>query len=125
MTGKLRKADLPFFVSAWFPYASTEILHDLTYFVGWMFLVDDQLDQLAGPSPEDAEAFAALTRDTIIYIEQSLGEQTQSQPLRPLYPGVESFRETGEALCARYNIGRLLTYREKYSEIVEGFIYCC
>lgn len=114
MTGKLGKADLPFFVSAWFPYASVDILRDLTYFVGWMFLVDDQLDQLAGPSPEDAEAFAALTCDTIAYIEQSLGVQTQSQLLTSLYPGVESFRETGEALCTRYNVGRLLSNGGNY-----------
>src|SRR5277367_1234054 len=108
MTAKLKAADLPLFVSAWFPYASIDILRDLTYFTGWMFLVDDQLDQLSGPDEASAAAFKALARDTIIYIEHSLGVKPSNRPLEELYPGVESFKETGEALCKRYNLGRLL-----------------
>ena len=108
MTTKLRQSELPFFVSAWFPNASAAILRDLTYFVCWMFLVDDQLDQLSGPSEADAEAFRALTSDSIVFIEQCLGVQTDSQgsPRTELYPGAESFQETGEAIRMRYNLGR-------------------
>jgi len=108
MTAKLKAADLPLFVSAWFPHASVDILRDLTYFTGWMFLVDDQLDQLSGPDEASAAAFKALTRDTITYIEHSLGVKPSNRPLEELYPGVESFKETGEALCRRYNLGRFL-----------------
>jgi hypothetical protein len=108
MTAKLKAADLPLFVSAWFPYASDDILRDLTYFTGWMFLVDDQLDQLSGPDEASAAAFKALTSDTITYIEHSLGVKPSNRPLNELYPGVESFKETGEALCKRYNLSKLL-----------------
>ncbi|KAK4993887.1 hypothetical protein LTR66_005301 [Elasticomyces elasticus] len=103
MTAKLKRADLGHLVSRWFPTAELDVLLDLTYFVGWMYLVDDQIDQLAG-SREHAEDFRAMADDTITYAEQLLGLRSKNKPVTALHPGVYSFQRTAEALRDRYTV---------------------
>jgi hypothetical protein len=103
---KLKKANLALLLSSWYPYADAKTLQDLTYFVGWMFLIDDEIDKVSGPSIDDAEAFQALHHDTISFVERSLGLQASSQPVASPNATIDSFRAVGEALCARYAVGK-------------------
>ena len=104
---KSKRANLTSLVSMWYPHADVDTLKDLTYFRGWMFLVDDALDKVCGPDPEKVRAFDGFCNDTVVYMEASLGLQPsgEGKPTKTLAPGVDSFQKTAEALCARYAPG--------------------
>lgn len=95
-------------MAAWFPYADEETLRQLAYFVGWMFLIDDEIDQVSGPNIDDPEAFEKLHDDTLEFVRRSLELDGQSQPPTAENPTIESFRFFGEALCERCTVGKLI-----------------
>ena len=105
MAAKLKSQDLATLVAVWYPFAAKEELLDLTYFVGWMFLVDDEIDQVSGPTSEDRTKFESLVRDTTDFVEYALGLKREGEELEDLYPGVDSFRRSGDALRASYTLG--------------------
>jgi hypothetical protein len=107
MTSKLKRANLALLVPMWFPNADAEALRVLTYFIGWMFLVDDEMDQALGSSPEEVKAFQELHLGTVTFVQQCLGLRDPEKPVvSSPYKTVESFRVVGEELCKRYSVGK-------------------
>ena len=40
---KLKKANLSLLIASWYPFSSAETLKEITYFVCWMYMVDDAI----------------------------------------------------------------------------------
>lgn len=123
MTNKLKRANLDFLLAVWFPYASEQALKDLTYFCGWMFLVDDEIDGVSGPGFDNEKAFAALYRGTLGFVERSLdlGGQVSEEDLRCANATAESFGRIGEALCEQYSVGQREMFLEEAKLTLDGY----
>lgn len=123
MTNKLKRANLDFLLAVWFPYASEQALKDLTYFCGWMFLVDDEIDGVSGPGFDNEKAFAALYRGTLGFVERSLdlGGQVSKEDLRCANATAESFGRIGEALCEKYSVGQREMFLEEAKLTLDGY----
>ncbi|KAL1306968.1 hypothetical protein AAFC00_005603 [Neodothiora populina] len=123
MTMKLKKANLDYLLSVWFPYSSEEKLIDLTYFCGWMFLVDDEIDAMSMPNHFDQDAFAALYRETLEVVQQSLklGDTAHAEDRKSVSPTAESFRRIGSALCRSYSYEKRVMFLDEARLTLDGY----
>ena len=55
---KLKRANLALLIASWYPLASAETLKEITFFVCWMYVVDDAIiDKVSWPGHDNATAF--------------------------------------------------------------------
>lgn len=121
MTAKLRRADIGHLVSVWFPYATEETLIEVTYFVGWMYLIDDELDGLS--NPEGQPGFKSLIDNTIAFFEneENVDNGAFDRIKKEGYEGVESFEKTGIALRKRYTREQRKLFYEEATKTLEMY----
>lgn len=104
MERKLKNAQLNWLLSGWFPYTDDASLKHLTSFVGWMFLIDDEIDQVSKPGADNEKAFDNLYDNTLSFLGQSLGLPTE-RSIEPTRVSVKSFEAVGKAIRERYTAG--------------------
>lgn len=104
MENKMKKSQLNWVMAGWFPYADEISLQQLTSFVGWEFLVDDEIDQVSKPGVENEEAFDKLINGTLSFVEHSLGLSTESVVESPI-TAIKSFETIALAMRERFSVG--------------------
>jgi hypothetical protein len=110
---KLKKANLSLLIASWYPFSSAETLKEITYFVCWMYMVDDAIiDKVSWPGLDNAAAFEEAYNTLMDFVYKSLkldGDVEKPQPQSTI-AAIDSFRHLGEKLCDKYT----LVQREKF-----------
>ena len=110
---KLKKANLPLVIASWYPSSSADTLKEITYFVCWMYMVDDAIiDKVSWPGLDNAAAFEEAYNTMMDFVYKSLkldGDMEKPQPHSTI-AAIDSFRHLGETLCDKYT----LVQREKF-----------
>ncbi|EFX01633.1 hypothetical protein CMQ_8099 [Grosmannia clavigera kw1407] len=107
VNAKLTKNKLSRYVSTCYPFADRETLAELTYFVCWMFLVDDEIDHIVAPGQNQEERLSNLWSEVLHLVESSCSitgvingeEGTNKKPL-------EAFRVFGKSMRHKYTIAQ-------------------
>ena len=66
---KLKRAHLSLLIESWCPSASAQRLKAITYFVGWMYVIDDAvIDKVSWPGLDNAAAFDAAYQELMAFV---------------------------------------------------------
>lgn len=124
VTMKLKKANLPLLISSWFPFASAQTLKDITYFVCWMYMVDDAvIDNLSWPGLDNEAAFKAAYQELMDFVAKSLkldGDMSKPQP-HSTVPAIDCFRGIGEVLCKKYTLHQRSKFYDTCKFTMDGY----
>ncbi|KAL2669810.1 hypothetical protein Neosp_015255 [[Neocosmospora] mangrovei] len=105
VNAKLTQNMLSTYVSSCFPFAERETLTELTYFVCWMFLVDDEIDQLPSENDAQGSSLGQLWSEVLGTAQKSCsvvesGIRGEANTLKP----TDVFWDFGKGLRHKYSI---------------------
>lgn len=106
MERKLKTQQLDWLLAGWYPWADDETLRQLTSFVCWMFLIDDEYDEVSKPGADNEEAFGELYDSAMAFVEQSLDLPVEKD-FEPTKASARSFEVVGKAMREKCPIGIL------------------
>ncbi|KXJ85292.1 isoprenoid synthase domain-containing protein [Microdochium bolleyi] len=123
---RLKNNGLDVLVATWFPLASRERLAELSQFVCWMFIVDDEIDALAKASVED---FKHLWSEVLRVISESCGLHGNEAAgagaggfRKSDFQAAETFRPFGELLMQRYSVEQRQRFWDELEKTAQGYI---
>ncbi|KAK2589502.1 hypothetical protein QQS21_012823 [Conoideocrella luteorostrata] len=99
---KLKSADFALFTSCWWPLADFERSRIVAYFVIWLFLWDDEIDESSGSLTNDFNNSQTYRARTFEFVEQCLGLKNHNLAGQDLHPFISSFEPIGQALYVAY-----------------------
>jgi hypothetical protein len=102
----LKVADFAFFAAVFWPQAAWEELLVLTYFATWSFLWDDEIDMAIGDLASNFEAAQLFRKETLLFIEHSLGLAKGAVAPQPPNPIINCFQSVADALRKAYTTGK-------------------
>ena len=121
---KLKKANLALLIASWYPTASAETLQQITYFVCWMYVVDDAIiDKVSWPGLDNAAAFDEASRQLDEFLRAHLRLDGDTETVLPVsdIEAVNSFAGIGEALCRKYTLSQRLAFYQAYTLTMAGY----
>jgi hypothetical protein len=69
---KLKRANLALLIASWYPFPPAETLKEITYFVCWMYMVDDAIiDKVSWAGLDNVAAFKAAYIVLIDFVYKS------------------------------------------------------
>lgn len=109
--------DFALFAALWWPNASFEKLQVLAALTLWLFIWDDEIDEVTGLYTNDFLAAQKYRDDTLRYVRQCLGLATEEDESKPATRNkiIRSFALIGHALRAEYDLAQKTRF---YDEIV-------
>ena len=121
---KLKRANLGLLIASWFPFASAQRLKDITYFVCWMYMIDDSIiDKVSWPGRDNESAFDAAHKEITDFVYKSLkldGKTGGDQPTSSI-AAVNSFRTIGTVLCKNYTLTQRRRFYDAYRLTMDGY----
>ena len=121
---KLKRANLALLIASWYPQASAETLKEITYFVCWMYVVDDAIiDKVSWPGYDNAAAFDIAFHELNEFLGASLRLDGDMQKQIPgsTIPAIDSFAGIGEALCRKYTVSQRQAFYDAYVLTMNGY----
>lgn len=120
---KLKRANLALLIASWYPFASALRLGEITYFVCWMYVIDDAIiDKVSWPGLDNAAAFNAAYEETMAFVRKSLQLDggDQGQPASAV-AAIDSFRSVGETMCQNYSLVQRQTFYNACKLTMDGY----
>jgi hypothetical protein len=121
---KLKRANLALLIASWYPPASEETLKEITYFVCWMYVVDDAIiDKVSWPGHDNATAFDTAFHELNEFLTASLrldGDMQKPIPISTI-AAINSFASIGEALCRKYTLSQRQAFYDAYVLTMKGY----
>ena len=121
---KLKRANLALLIASWYPLASAETLKEITFFVCWMYVVDDAIiDKVSWPGHDNATAFDMAFHELNEFLTASLrldDDMGKSIPASTI-PAINSFAGIGEALCRKYTLSQRQAFYDSYVLTMNGY----
>ena len=121
---KLKRANLPLLIASWYPFSLADTLKEITYFVCWMYMVDDAIiDKVSWPGLDNAAAFEAAYNNLMEFVYKSLkldGDAEKAQPQSTI-AAIDSFRHIGEKLCEKYTVVQRWRFYDACKMTMEGY----
>lgn len=101
----MKSADFALFAAHWWPNADFADLRICAFVAIWLFVWDDDIDEMDGVLSNNYDAAQEHRRQTTAYIEKTLGLNSFEDDFIPSSPIIRSFGVIGEALSAAYDLG--------------------
>jgi hypothetical protein len=101
------------YVANCYPFAGRDTLTELTYFVCWMSLVDDEIDRVTGHHGCHENSLLTLWDDVLDLVRSNLseGEEADIKGCGELKP-MEAFSAFGKSLQRGYTKGKkIISYK--------------
>ena len=121
---KLKRANLGLLIASWYPFASAQTLKDITYFVCWMYVVDDAVvDKVSWPGSDNEKAFEAAHNDIMAFVGSSLkvAGYTPDQTPHSTIEAVSSFAPIARVLCRGYSHQQRLRFYHSSRLTMDGY----
>ena len=122
---KLKRANLALLIASWYPFASTQTLKDITYFVCWMYVVDDAIiDKVSWPGLDNEAAFEAAYEEILDFVSRSLNLSEKPQVDEKPHSRIEainSFAGIGFVLCQEYTLSQRKRFFESCKMTMDGY----
>ena len=121
---KLKRANLGLLIASWYPFASAQTLKDITYFVCWMYVVDDAVvDKVSWPGSDNEKAFEAAYNDIMTFVGSSLEitEHTTGHNPHSTIEAVSSFAPIARVLCRSYTYQQRLRVYTSCKLTIDGY----
>lgn len=121
---KLRNANLSLLIASWYPFSTAETLKEITYFVCWMYMIDDAIiDKVSWPGLDNAAAFEAAYNNLMDFVYESLnldGETEKPQPQSDI-AAIDSFHFLGDILRKKYTLAQRWKFYECCKLTMDGY----
>uniref|UniRef100_A0A8H7N068 Terpene synthase n=1 Tax=Bionectria ochroleuca TaxID=29856 RepID=A0A8H7N068_BIOOC len=123
VNAKLTRNMLDDYVANCYPFAGRDTLTELTYFVCWMFLVDDEIDRVTGHNGCHENSLLTLWDDVLDLIRSNLseGEEADIKGCGELKP-MEVFSAFGKSLQRGYTKEQCSRYMTQLLATAEGYL---
>lgn len=115
--------DYALFTALWWPEASLERLQTLAYFIMWLFIWDDEVDEPTGAYSEDLSGAQTYREQTLRFLEDCMGlatahprEDGRSRSYNHL---IQSFDVIGSGLCACYDTSQLRRFYNEMARFIK------
>lgn len=120
---KLKKANLGLLIASWYPFASAQRLKDITYFVCWMYVIDDAIiDKVSWPGLDNVAAFDAAYKETLDFVRKSLQlDGENEEQLTSTIPAINSFRGIGQVMCQKYTLSQRQAFYTACKLTMDGY----
>lgn len=121
---KLKNANLPLLIASWYPFSDAETLKQITYFVSWMYVIDDAIiDKISWPGLDNATAFDAAYAELMDFVFRSLDldDVVKNEQPKSSVPAIDSFRLIGQILCEKYSLAQRRKFFEACRLTMEGY----
>ncbi|VUC26605.1 unnamed protein product [Clonostachys rosea] len=123
VNAKLTRNMLDDLVANCYPFAGRDTLTELTYFVCWTFLVDDEIDRVAGHTECHENSLPILWDDILDLVRNNLseGEYPDGKDCEELRP-IEAFNTFGKSLQKGYTKEQRSRYMDQLLATAEGYL---
>ena len=109
---KFKAADFALFASAWWPKANFRELRIAAFLAIWLFVWDDEIDEMPGALSNDFESAQHFREETTAFVKCCLGLSDSNTQMKASSIVIESFRDIGNELCSYYTVGKELSLRK-------------
>ncbi|KAL7623800.1 hypothetical protein AAE478_005353 [Parahypoxylon ruwenzoriense] len=115
---RFEATDFALFVALWWPDAPSEKLETLAYFIIWLFIWDDEVDEPPGSYSGDFDRAQIYRDHTLRFVGRCMGILPGEGDSLPQNKIIRSFEDIGSELRAFYNVDQRQRFYDKTAQFI-------